>query len=128
MAWLLSITILFMGIYGVYRYGRHVEGIERDSIQSKAMIENAVNINEAIEQHEKDEIVIAGLRNKSSRVRVRISCPVPTSAADTNAASGVLSGDIQQAFDRFRQGTQSLIEQCDLLNLSARQSNSLQQR
>lgn len=31
--WLLSLAVVLAGLYGVHRYGRHVEGLERDRQQ-----------------------------------------------------------------------------------------------
>lgn len=129
MGWFLSIVVLFGAVYGVYRYGRHIEGLERDKVSQAAIIEaqsEAANkLREAVEQHGKDKAIIADLRNKSRRMPITIQTCVSTETSDTGAASGVLHGDVQQAFDEFRQGVESLIFQCDLLNIDARQANKL---
>lgn len=39
--WLLSLAVVLGALYGLYRYGRHVEGLERDS-QQLAAVQRAV--------------------------------------------------------------------------------------
>ena len=41
MLWPLSLVMVFGALFGVYQYGRHVEGLERDAAQKKS-IEAAV--------------------------------------------------------------------------------------
>jgi len=41
MLWLLSLVVVLAGLFGTYRYGRHVEGLTRDA-QQLAAVKRAV--------------------------------------------------------------------------------------
>lgn len=50
--WLLSLAVVLGALFGVYRFGRHVEGLERDAQIKDAVIDAVAHANElaAIDQ------------------------------------------------------------------------------
>ncbi len=50
--WLLSLAVVLVALFGVYRYGRHVEGLERDAQLLDAVVNAVAHANElaAIDQ------------------------------------------------------------------------------
>ncbi len=88
-------------------------------------------INDAGEQHAKDQLTINRLGAQLDGMRVHIptgGCPMPqagTSPADTGGASGVLSAGVDAAFERLQAGVGRLVQRCDQLNIDAAQANKV---
>lgn len=139
-AWLLSVAMVLLSLYGMYRYGRHVEALDQTAERDKAVAEQqeknrlallayAKKITDAGVQHDQDQAVVNRLSADLRRVSIHIpTCPVPgvaEAATDSHGGSGVLSEKVDGIFADFQAETGRLIERCDQLNIDARRANQV---
>ena len=144
--WACGVAALLGAIYGIYHYGRHVEGLEwqvkiaeanqknEDAAKAVALeftnrlIKAGGKYNEAIRR---TAIVI----NDLDQLRVVVpSCPSPAAATETSASADPAGGvanlrvkqnmdDTQRALDEARRAINAIVNQCAALNLDAIRAN-----
>jgi len=137
--WLASLAIVAGALFGVYRYGRHVEGLEQAVERDKAVQEQqeknrlallayAKTITDAGVQHDQDQIIVNRLATDLQRVRIHIpTCTVPGAAqasADSSGGTGLLPDTVDDAFAILQAGIDRIVTRCAQLNIDARRANA----
>lgn len=101
--------------------------IDIDRASAKLIAEKDANILKGAQQHETDQGIINSLGDAvATRLPIHIparSCTSAKGSTDSSAASGVLSTGVDAALEHLLGGTSKIIQQCDQLNIDARQSN-----
>ncbi|MFA6204394.1 MAG: hypothetical protein WC710_14545 [Gallionella sp.] len=125
MAGLVLIAAIIGGMFSLFQYGRHVEGLERDNIAAKAAIQNeAIKAKLQGEKHEAQKR-IDDLAADNKRLRVLLpGCRLRKTDTTHPASGGVqtpASGkplpdsaeDSQRALDEFMDGTDTGFHEAD---------------
>lgn len=141
MAWLLSVSLVMGGLFGVYKHGRHVEGLERDKIaaaQFRAVSEtitgeltkNDLLKTELETKHAENQKIVDDLHTTINRLRIvlpKTATCGDNSQTDTSSGSkggaagaGALPADAQESLDRFTAGVADLAHEADTLTESCR--------
>lgn len=120
--WLGSILTVFALLFGVYRYGRHVEAVKQELARVTALARQQSD-NDALKtelevKHAADQKQIDALAADLRRLRVRLPAGCgnsnPTSGStDTVASSQPLPTSSQDALDRFNEGLGELAKEAD---------------
>ena len=142
--WAGMAAALLAAIYGIYHYGRHVEGLEWEAKTAEASLKNAA-ANQAIVLDYTNKLIKAGVNHAENqrrinlvsgeldRVRVMVpDCPstsassAPAAVTNPDPSSGLATptvkrdlDDAQQTMDEARRAINAIGERCATLNLDA---------
>lgn len=121
-AGLVLLASILGGLFGLYRYGRHVEAVKQEAARVAAISEQQAK-NDALKteleiKHGNDQKQIDALAADLRRLRVRLpagcSNPNPTSgSANTVAGNQSFPVAPQDAFNRFNEGLGELAKEAD---------------
>jgi hypothetical protein len=116
------VLCISMGAGGYWK-GRIDNEAEHVESERDALLAYAERIKQGVEQHDKDQIVISGLRTQLSGVRVHI--PTTVCPKDSDEAGRLLSVEVDRLFGEFQERISGLVEEADKLNIDAIRANSL---
>lgn len=122
-AYLAAIVLAVSLLTGVYLKGRHDEAADAIERERDGLLAYAEKIKKGVEQHDKDQTVLAGLRTELDRLRNTVRFPVCTK--DTDEAGRLLSERVDEEFGKLQEVVGRLIEESDKLNADAIRTNSL---
>lgn len=120
-AWL---VVVLGALFGAYRYGRHVEGLERNDKEREGLIAYAQVIKSSGEQHAKDQDTISRLGRELGRVRIHLPTCGENTATDPHGAARVFSAGVDELFADLQARAGEIVQRCDQLNIDARQLNA----
>lgn len=128
-AGLVLVFSILGGLFGVYRYGRHVEAVKQELARGAAIAKQQAQ-NDALKtelevKHANDQKQIDALAADIRRLRVRLpagcgNANPASGSSDTVAGSQPLPTASQDALDRFNEGLGELAKEADDVVASCR--------